>query len=30
MRSSGKMIGLGMIAAGLILGVAGGAWLYPE
>jgi hypothetical protein len=27
MRSSGKMIGLGMIAAGLILGVAGGAWL---
>ena len=27
MRSSGKMIGLGMIAAGAILGLAGGAWL---
>jgi hypothetical protein len=27
MRSSGKMIGLGMIAAGAILGIAGGAWL---
>ena len=27
MRSSGKMMGLGMIAAGLILGAAGGAWL---
>ncbi|MCC6674133.1 MAG: hypothetical protein IT339_02985 [Thermomicrobiales bacterium] len=27
MRSSGKMIGLAMIAAGIILGVAGGAWL---
>jgi len=27
MRSSGKMIGLAMIAAGVILGVAGGAWL---
>lgn len=27
MRSSGKMVGLGMIAAGAILGLAGGAWL---
>lgn len=27
MRSSGKMMGLGMIAAGAILGLAGGAWL---
>lgn len=27
MRSSGKMVGLGMIAAGVILGLAGGAWL---
>ncbi len=27
MRSSGKSIGLGMIAAGAILGIAGGAWL---
>lgn len=27
MRSSGKMIGLGMVAAGVILGLAGGAWL---
>jgi ribosomal protein S27AE len=27
MRSSGKLIGLGMIAAGAILGVAGVAWL---
>ena len=27
MRSSGKTIGLGMIAAGAILGIAGGAWL---
>lgn len=27
MSSSGKMVGLGMIAAGAILGIAGGAWL---
>lgn len=27
MRSSGKLVGLGMIAAGVILGIAGGAWL---
>jgi ribosomal protein S27AE len=27
MRSSGKLVGLGMIAAGAILGLAGGAWL---
>ncbi|MCA9859312.1 MAG: hypothetical protein KC438_06290, partial [Thermomicrobiales bacterium] len=27
MSSSGKMVGLGMIAAGVILGLAGGAWL---
>lgn len=27
MKSSGKMVGLGMVAAGLILGLAGGAWL---
>lgn len=27
MKSSGKMIGLGLIAAGVILGIAGGAWL---
>lgn len=27
MRSSAKLVGLGMIAAGVILGIAGGAWL---
>lgn len=27
MSSSGKLVGLGMIAAGAILGIAGGAWL---